>query len=221
MDDQLFKGRAKRLIRQDFEKRVAESSVISDARREADRIIAAAKAEADRVKAEVDAAWEAHESKMRSLADDQLMTFVDASRIEKSAKAFVDLLSTSRKVQSDFDDMSPWLHDVILTAVRQIIGDLPATERWQAVLGEALKSVRDRWDLTVRCHPGAVATIETLLAKDSEFFKSIQEVQADPGLAEEACLLVGANGILDLGVETQLQSLSEAISSAMQSARKA
>ncbi len=206
---------ARRISRDDAVERIAATETLSAARLKAEEIIRKATLHSDQLRAEAEEEAERCRNTIYEIADAELLEFVNTARVEKSAQAFVEILSASSRLQQEFDALQPWLVELVMGSVRQIIGELSPDERMRRIIDVGMSETRTRWNLMLRVHPDIQHDMEVLLAKYSDRFKTIVEVQSDADMDAGGCVLVGAGGVLDLGLETQLSELEKVLESSL------
>lgn len=102
------------------------------------------------------------------------------------------------------------LTELVTTAVRKVIHSFDAEERVkQAVLG-GLELVRGSHKLLVRVHPQRQAAISEQLDAIPHRFTSL-EVVGDDQVAEDSCILESDLGIVNAGLEQQMQVIEQAL----------
>lgn len=146
-------GSAQRLPRSAVELLERDQVERRAARKEAQRIIHDAQQKARAIKQAALEEWDQHDKRMRSIASDQLDTFIDHSRLESSAAAVLSLADASRMVRDDFEEMSPWLVDLVRVLLTNVLGELGPEEKWTRLITQGLEAMESRWDLVLHCHP--------------------------------------------------------------------
>lgn len=102
------------------------------------------------------------------------------------------------------------LVDLVTTAVRKVIHSFDQEERVrQAVLG-GLELVRGSHKLLVRVHPQMQAAISEQLDAIPHRFTSL-EVVGDDQVAEDGCILESDLGIVNAGLEQQMQVIERVL----------
>jgi type III secretion protein L len=102
------------------------------------------------------------------------------------------------------------LVDLVTTAVRKVIHSFDQEERVrQAVLG-GLELVRGSHKLLVRVHPQMQAAISEQLDAIPHRFTSL-EVVGDDQVATDGCILESDLGIVNAGLEQQMQIIEQAL----------
>ena len=102
------------------------------------------------------------------------------------------------------------LVDVVINAVRKVMRGFDQEDRVrEAVLG-GLELVRGSHKLLVRVHPQQHAAVTAQLEAIPHRFRSL-EVVGDPQLREDDCVLESDIGIVNAGLEQQLQVIEQAL----------
>lgn len=177
--------------------------------REAEDIVAKATAEAAHLKAKADAEWRAHQTRLSTLSEDVLRSAVDARQVTEAASAIVETMQTARRVQRDFDDLVPWLLDLVCDATFQIIGEMDPGDRWAALLTNAMSRTKARWDVVVVCHPDDRAMLQAALAGHPDLAEAVHSVQTD-ATSEPGCVVLRTPaGAMDVSLATQMGKLRQ------------
>ncbi len=206
--------RARRLSARDFEEKIGIAETLEKARGQAEKIVTEARENAQRIREDAKKETQEQRQSLYSIADKSLIDFVNTAQIEKSAEAFSEMLSASVHLRKEFDIMRPWLINLIVQSVEQILGTIEPKDRMQKQIEQGLSDTRSRWNLVLRVHPDDKALLEEVMRDNSDNFATISEVQADSDLVQGSCLLIGDGGVLDLSLSTQLRELKKLLSDA-------
>ena len=182
---------------------VAERLAAARAAIEADAILAAAVAEAETIRKAARADAEAERARALEDAEAVRAAVRDQTVQDSRAMAIRDVLAMASVLEARFDALSPWLEDLIKTAVTRISGTIAADEMNRKLVAEALREARPSGTLRLRVHPDAAYATAVLLVGEM----GIADVSGDPSLAPGACVLDCSGGLLDLSIEAQLGAL--------------
>lgn len=196
--------------RRDAEEEQAALDVLAAAEARAAEIIALAEAQATQIEEAAHARNAAREAELQQVSDEALSRYLDTTAIDHAARAVQEMLDQSARIQHDFNDMAPWFRPLIRKAIEQIIGQLPEETVWTGLVEQALNEVRDRWDLVLRCHPSNQKFLTDVIEGSETLSRSLREVQGDRSLTVEDCFLVSGQGVLDIGLPTQLETFLRA-----------
>lgn len=174
--------------------------LIEEAEARAAEIIAAAEAEADDVRAGLE-----------KISEQELEKFVNTRALDEVADGLVTMVNEAQKVRRDFDDLKPWLTDLVGQALNRVLGTLPREEVLEQALVNTMAEMRERWDLILRCHPDLAPAFKDIVAHQPELADAIKEIQVDHDLDLDDCLLIGRQGILDVSVTTQVEAFTRAL----------
>jgi type III secretion protein L len=178
--------------------KAADVKAIADARALLDD--AAAEAEQSR-----EAAKEAYEAAKRQGYDDGL-----AAGKDQLAARLVELSDEGARLVSDFEARIP---EIVMSALRQILGTFDDTELVVRTLRQALRMFRHQTDLTIRVPPDRFdelrARVQELRADSGT--GAYVEVVADRHLVAGGCVLESELGSVDAGIEAQLAVLERAM----------
>ncbi len=191
---------------QDYHAQIAQKEQDAQDEKQAQDIIAAAKLRAAEIIAEAETRAAARDAELTQISDEVLQRFMNEHAIDDAARAVRYMVDLTARVREDFEDMSPWFRPLVRGAVEQIIGQMPEAEVWTGLVEQSLNEVRDRWELVLRCHPSRQAMLTELVASSDTLARAIREVQGDRDLSPLDCFLVSGQGVLDIGIETQLET---------------
>lgn len=202
-------GKAKLRTKADVDVELSEKAKLASAAAQAEQIIQEAKGKATEIQAVAVKQWDTHSKKIRSIADEQLVDFVDKQKLDVSTKAIAELIENAKTIRTDFDAMTPWLNDLILALLSNILGDLEPQERWKKLITQGLGRLDDRWDLTLRCHPCHTHELHQVLLNDAELNAAIKQVRPDENLSPDHCFIESASEALDISLPTQIDTLRD------------
>jgi flagellar biosynthesis/type III secretory pathway protein FliH len=187
---------------------VAERLAATRAATEADAILTAAVAEAETIRKSAHADAEADRARARDDAEVVRAAVRDQTVQDSRAMAIRDVLAMASVLEARFDALSPWLEDMIKTAVIRIFGTIAPYDMNRQLVAEALREARPSGTLRLRVHPDATYATAVLLVDEA----GIADVCGDSSLAPGACVLDCSGGLLDLSVEAQLDFLLRELS---------
>ncbi len=167
-------------------------ALLETARAEAKRIVDAAQAEFDR----------------RSAAGyEDGMT---AGRMEIAERMIDSVAKTVNYVSS----LERSVVDIVMKALRKILGDMPDRERVVQVVRNALSVARNQRNVTVRVHPQEAELVQARLAEITQPYPGVRflEVASDARLAPGACVLESEVGVVDASLEVQLKAIENSLS---------
>lgn len=168
---------------------------------EADAILAAARREAETLREEARQTYE--REKLRGYEEG-----LRQGKAEMTARMFDSLASGVTYLEK----MEGMVVDVVMDTLRKILAGFDDRERAAALVRKAVAYVRGRRNVVLRVAPDDLeavqATLETL-PRDAADVPPL-EIVADARLEPGACLLESELGVIDAGLETQLQSIREA-----------
>ncbi len=131
----------------------------------------------------------------------------EASRLEHMEK----ILDTVMSSVSFIERMENSVVDVVNQAVRKVVGELPDDERITRIVKTALSNLSARQRVTVRVAPEDEKVLRRELADMlAEGRGAFLEIAADARLGRGSCLMESDLGIVDAGLETQLEALRRA-----------
>lgn len=108
--------------------------------------------------------------------------------------------------------------DLVMAAVRKILGEFDDAELTGRVVRQALQVVRNQPQATIRICPAQADRLQQRLHELLAGYNSLGmvEVVPDPRLGNGDCILETEIGVVDAGLETQLGALEQALRSRLQ-----
>lgn len=175
-----------------------EFAVVLDAR----DIIARAEAEAEQIRtAARDAAAQERERGYRD--------GIEQAKAEM-AERVVETMSQSATYFSRLEEA---LVDLVVKATRRVIGELDAPERASRIVRQALELLRQENHVRIKVPPALRDALQARVNALLSEFPRIRflDIEADPRLPEDGCVLETELGVIDASVETQLRAIEKAL----------
>lgn len=128
----------------------------------------------------------------------------------KIAEHIVECMGQSAVYFSKVEDV---MVDLVMRAVRQVIGEMDQRDVVERLVRRALESTRNESQITIRVSPGQADWIKSRISAIMQTFPKIQflDVQPDQRLTENGCILETEIGIVDATLETQLKAIEKAL----------
>ena len=169
---------------------------------EAARIIEQARQEADRI---VKEAREVYEKQMHKGYDDGLL--------EGKMSISQQMMDTVAGTLEYFGSVEEKVVDVVMTALKKIIGELDDNELVFRVVRNALNTARNQKQVTLRVSPDQVEWVKERLNDILAGFSNIRfiDVLADGRLNKGGCILETEIGVVDASVDVQLETISQSL----------
>ncbi|MEM8978516.1 MAG: hypothetical protein AAGD04_03470 [Pseudomonadota bacterium] len=202
---------ARVLTAADFAKAVKTKKQTEHAQSEAAQILAAAQAEAEQIVRAAEAKAAENEQRLKELSDQSLERFLNEDAVDATARALAKLMDQTATMRNELDDAKTWIVPIVRTAFKRIIGTLPTDDVLTGAIEQSLGEVRERWDLVLRCHPSLQRQIASVIEENPRLSGAIREVQMDRTLQLSECQLVSGQGVLDIGVDTQMETFLRAL----------
>ena len=119
------------------------------------------------------------------------------------------IMDTVLKSIDYIEGLEKGISTLVGEALRRILGSMPPEELMGKVVRQSLALVRGQKQVVLRVSPLDEEAIKARLADILREYSSISfvDVQADGRLARGACVLESDMGIIDAGVETQIQAI--------------
>jgi len=167
------------------------SAVVETARREARRIAQQATQEAEASR------MQGYEEGLRR------------ARAEYATQLVADAMAAERQLHALRASMA----QIVVKAVGQFIADAPAAALFEAALLRVDTLIRNEPFITVRVAPAQEATVREVLARlraDANWAMTVS-IAADAALPAGACVVQTASGVLEIGVEAQLEAFRRGV----------
>lgn len=133
------------------------------------------------------------------------------------------MLANAEQTVEYFSGLEHQVADLVMTALRKILGELDQTELMRRLVREALQTVSNQPFAILRVAPTQAASLKErlpeLLAAHGALGRV--EVQADARLAETDCILETDIGVVEASLEAQLEALDRAMRSRLQKRERA
>jgi type III secretion protein L len=167
------------------------SAVIATARTEAERIVSAAQRE--------------YEARQAAGYEEGVRRAQKAS----AAQSYSQALAAAQTMESMKDAMA----EIVVKAVRAIVGEMPVARLHAAALERIAPLVRDEPFLIVHVAPGRHDEMEEALASAFAGHERTQKIRIveDRDLASAACMVETPSGRIDASLELQIDALRQAI----------
>ncbi len=126
------------------------------------------------------------------------------------AEHIVECMGQSAAYFSKVEDV---MVDLVMRAVRSVIGEMNQHDLIEKIVRRALESTRNENHVTVRVAPAQADWLKSRLSTIMQAFPKIQflDVQADSRLSENGCVLETEIGVVDATLETQLKAIEKAL----------
>lgn len=127
-------------------------------------------------------------------------------------QAAEQVLLFSGRVNDTLAKLEEELVEVVINAVRKIVRSFDQEERVREAVQSGLELVRGSHKLLVRVHPQQQMAVAAQLDAIPHRFSSL-EVVGDPHLAGDDCILESDIGIVNAGLDLQLQVIEQVLRS--------
>jgi type III secretion protein L len=116
-----------------------------------------------------------------------------------------------------FSKVEDAMVDLVMRAVRTVIGEMNQRDVIERIVRRALESTRNESHVTVRVSPSQADWLKSRISNMVQTFPKIQflDVQSDSRLPENGCILETEIGVVDATLETQLKAIEKALIRAM------
>ena len=170
---------------------------------EAEKVIEKALEEAQRIVDEARKAYEAEKKKG-----------YQAGLLEGKMTISQQMIDTVTSTVSYLASVEEKVSDIVIAALRKIIGEMDDKELVLKVVKNALALVRNEKQVTLRVSPKQVQTVKESLNQILADFPTIHfiDVMGDGRLKEGGCILSTEIGVVDASVEVQLEAIRRSLS---------
>lgn len=196
--------RAVRLPRAELEARLETARNQAS---EAHSIIAQAKAEAEKLRARTKQEQQAHEARIKEIADAELKRFIDTDTLKRNAEAAAEGLAAAQLVQERLEALTPWLTDLVVTCLQRVTGAMDTREVTARIVQTAVSDLATRERLTLRAAPDDIAQLEAIRAEMPTRFAGVAAIEPDAALKPGEMTLRGEGGIVTIGLAAQIAAL--------------
>jgi type III secretion protein L len=169
---------------------------------DADAIIAAAQAEAQRI---VQEAREEFERQKKLGYEDGL----NEGKLEMAMK----MVDSVGYAVDYFSNLESKVVELVMKALKKILGDLDARDRVVHVVRTAIGAARNQPNVTLRVAPGDAEIARERLTEITGPYPGIHflEVVPDARLAPTACILETEMGVIDASLDMQLAAIEKSL----------
>jgi type III secretion protein L len=169
---------------------------------EAEEIVGKARIEARRILEEAKKEYAAQKKKGYQAGIKQGKINISQQMVDTVNRTVDYLASVEEKVT-----------DIVMTALRKVIGEVDDRELIRRVVGNALSVVRDQKEVTLRVSPKEVETVKKSLNTITADFPAIGfiDVVGDQRLKPGGCILETEIGDVDASVGVQLEAIRRSL----------
>lgn len=187
------------------QRRTAED-ILAAARQEAGDILAAARQEAGDIRAALAAEADALEARLEAEAEKCAERTTQKLASRQNATAFDAALQQVAAIAEDYRKLDGWLADAIIAGVSSILADLPAEDRWAGLISRTLQQTRERWQMTLQCHPDDFSVLQAV-AREPRFVEAIKAVERHAEITPGVCYLKGNADYFELDLHAHVEAL--------------
>ena len=193
---------ARLLKAHDYQTVISAGEYLAAAQHQAETLLATAQHQAETLLAT--AQQEYARQQQRGYADG-----MNAAKLEMAEQ----LISTAERTVDYFADLEDQVAQLVMMALRKILGEFDDAERTLRVARNALQIVRNQPQVTIRVPPAQEPEVRQRLSELLAGFSQIGlvEVAADPRLKIGDCILETEIGVVDASLDVQLQAIERAL----------
>ncbi len=129
----------------------------------------------------------------------------EAARLEQTAN-MIEIIS---QTVDYFAKVEAQMVDLVMDAVRRIANDFDDREKVIKVVRNSLALVRNQKHITVKVHPSRLDELRANTRSLEDAYPGIENIEAiaDPGIAEDACLIESDIGQVEASMSGQIEAL--------------
>lgn len=133
---------------------------------------------------------------------------------EKIAEMMMDNVTKSLK---NFEEFENDMVNIVIQALRKIIGDMDKRELIKSVVHSAMEQVRNQKRVNVIVNPSELEYVKGMLEDILKTFPlvSFLNVESDPRVSSGGCKLETDVGVVDASIETQINSIKRSLEKAV------
>ena len=169
---------------------------------DASQVIEAARAEARSIVAQG----------VRRAADNERKAYEEGLQRAKAESA-LQLVSQAIAAQRQLRALRASMAGIVVKAVGRFIAEADPAQLFETALLRVDALIRSEPFVSVRVAPAQEATLRAVLARlrDESNWQINVTVQADPALADGACVVHTGSGTLEVGIDAQLEAFRKAV----------
>ncbi|MDR3117744.1 MAG: type III secretion system stator protein SctL [Puniceicoccales bacterium] len=174
--------------------------------------------EAQAAAAKLDAAAKA---RAKELADSTQAAFekkkkegYDVGLAEGKREMAMQMMEITGKNVQSFAAYSDFVLNMVMRAMRRVIGEIPNTELVHRIISNSLHLLRGQRQAVLRVNPEQASAARASIAeltKESDLLQTMVEVVADGRLEKNACLIETEVGVMDASLEVQLEAIRKVL----------
>ena len=180
---------------EEYEAYLDAQGIIAEAKKQAEQIIA-------------DAQQEYENQKQQGFEDG-----LTEGRMEMAEK----MVDSVAKSVDYFSDLEGRMVELVVKALKKIVGEMDARERIVAIVRHALAVARNQAKITIRACPGEVEVLQEKLADIMRPYPAINfiDIVPDSRLSEGGCILETDIGVVDASVDVQLAAIEKSLAKSL------
>lgn len=174
--------------------------------RDAHAMLEAARAQADGIVADA-----------RRVYEEEALRGYREGREQASRELSAQLADVAARTASYYAGAAPQIAELVMTAVRQVIGELGEKRRVTAAVRQCLASVRGQKLLTLRVNDGQAALVREQVRSLMKEFPGIDtlDVIEDKSIPCDTCTLESGIGVVEGSVAGQIEAIVQAFRQAL------
>ena len=141
----------------------------------------------------------------------------EAARLEQTA----NMIEIIGQTVDYFAKVEAQMVDLVMDAVRRIANDFDDREKVIKVVRNSLTLVRNQKHITVKVHPSRIEDLRANMRSLQDAYPGIENIEAiaEPGIADDACVIESDIGQVEASMSGQIEALRSTFERVFGSAR--
>ena len=129
----------------------------------------------------------------------------EAARLEQTA----NMIEIIGQTVDYFSKVEAQMVDLVMDAVRRIANDFDDREKVIKVVRNSLALVRNQKHITVKVHPSRIDDLKANVRSLQDAYPGIENIEtiAEPGIADDACVIESDIGQVEASMSGQIEAL--------------
>lgn len=204
----------RRIAKEDVPAFLAETERSIHTATQAQDTLLTAMAELGRHRAELLQEIEDFEKRLDEQAEELSDAALRKLKSKSQAENFAEALTQISAILQDYQSLDGWMTDTIITAVQSVLGDISPEDRWSGLIRKTLERTKLRWKPDLLCHPDDHDLLLSAI-KRGGLGDALGQIMCDEPLTPGTCYLKSKNGLFELNLESQVDSLTTHITNSL------
>ncbi len=184
--------------------KILAAGIEAQARSEANTIIQNAQSEASQIIENTKAECNEHVNEI-----------IRAEQSKAEDAASQQIIAITADLQNQLANLDNHLIDLVGKAIEKIIGSIDETDLIERAVTQGLRELKDQHGLTLLVHSSQFDAAQVAISRFHSFVGHekgpIHRVEIDSDLKPGECFILGAGGLLDISLKTQIENITEGL----------